>query len=61
MNFVELRQKMVEEQLAARDIQDLRVLVAMGKVPREEFVPENIKHLAYYDGPLQIGMGQTIS
>ena len=52
---------MVEEQLAARDIVDRRVLDAMGRVPREAFVGENdLKH-AYLDMPLRIGFGQTIS
>jgi protein-L-isoaspartate(D-aspartate) O-methyltransferase len=57
------RQRMVDEQLATpgRGIADRRVLAAMAKVPRHEFVPENLRHLAYTDGPLSIGYGQTIS
>ena len=52
---------MVERQLRRRGIGDERVLQAMGRVPRELFVPENLRHLAYADGALPIGFGQTIS
>ena len=38
-----------------------RVLEAMGRVPRELFVPRSIRHTAYEDRPLPIGEGQTIS
>src|SRR5229473_5913522 len=55
------RRKMVAEQLAARGIQNERVLAAMGKVPRHEFVPDSERELAYADGALPIGHGQTIS
>lgn len=58
-----LRRRMVEEQLRARgrDIRDERVLEAMGRVPRHEFVPEEVRGEAYADRPLPIGWGQTIS
>jgi protein-L-isoaspartate(D-aspartate) O-methyltransferase len=52
---------MVERQLRRRGIADERVLQAMSRVPRELFVPENLRHLAYEDGALPIGYGQTIS
>jgi protein-L-isoaspartate(D-aspartate) O-methyltransferase len=52
---------MVERQLRARDIEDERVLEAMGRVPRELFVPEEERELAYADAALPIGYGQTIS
>jgi len=38
-----------------------RVLDALKKTPREFFVPENIRHMAYGDHPLPIGWSQTIS
>ncbi len=38
-----------------------RVLDAVARVPRDEFVPDHLKHLSYSDGPLPIGRGQTIS
>jgi protein-L-isoaspartate(D-aspartate) O-methyltransferase len=56
-----LRARMVREQLRARGIQDTLVLAAMARVPRHEFVPSPLQHLAYEDGPLPIGSGQTIS
>jgi protein-L-isoaspartate(D-aspartate) O-methyltransferase len=52
---------MVREQLIPRGVQDPRVLAAMAKVPREEFVPENVRAESYQDGPLPIGYDQTIS
>src|SRR5262245_47011232 len=57
------RQRMVVEQLAGpgRDITNARVLTAMGKVPRHEFVPERVRSGAYMDCPLPIGYDQTIS
>src|SRR5260221_2576176 len=52
---------MVERQLRRRGIADERVLAAMGKVPREEFVSERYRSRAYSDSALPIGEGQTIS
>ena len=54
-------QHMVDSQLRARGISDLRVLDAMLRVPRHEFVPEPLRAEAYEDHPLPIGNGQTIS
>ncbi len=55
------REAMVRTQLADRGIRDARVLDAMRKVPRHEFVPEPFRPNAYEDHPLPIGEGQTIS
>ena len=55
------RERMVKEQLIRRDIRDQRVLEAMRSVPRHAFVPPEHQHMAYGDGPLPIGSGQTIS
>lgn len=55
------RERMVREQLVSRDIRDERVLEAMRQVPRHLFVTPENRHLAYADGPLPIGSGQTIS
>jgi protein-L-isoaspartate(D-aspartate) O-methyltransferase len=52
---------MVEHQLRRRGITDERVLGAMGEVPREEFVPEEMRSSAYSDSALPIGYEQTIS
>lgn len=62
-DYPALRQRMVATQLQppARDITNARVLAAMAKVPRHEFVPEKLRAEAYEDYPLPIGHGQTIS
>src|SRR5437667_3050771 len=52
---------MIERQLRGRGISDQRVLRAMGSVPREKFVPKELRNSAYDDRPLPIGYGQTIS
>jgi protein-L-isoaspartate(D-aspartate) O-methyltransferase len=52
---------MVSEHLAARDITDARVLAAMAKVPRHDFVPAELANQAYDDRPLPIGHDATIS
>ena len=52
---------MVNTQIKARGIYDPKVLDAMLKVPRHEFVPEDMRPYAYEDRPLPIGEGQTIS
>src|ERR687894_1070920 len=57
----EKRERMVERQLRRRGIRDERVLGAMLEVPRELFVPEDLRRRAYRDGALRIGQGQTIS
>lgn len=57
--WVRLRQRMVREQLA--ECPDPRVVAAMAALPRERFVPEDARALAYCDGALPIGHGQTIS
>jgi protein-L-isoaspartate(D-aspartate) O-methyltransferase len=60
-SFAAQRQKMVQQQLVTRGVNDQRVLAAMAKVPREEFVPSESRPASYEDGPLPIGYGQTIS
>ena len=60
-DFDALREQMVQEQLVRRNITDQRVLDAMQQVPRHLFVSEDVQQMAYWDGPLAIGQGQTIS
>lgn len=55
------RDTMVEQQVAARGIHDVRLLAALRAVPRHLFVPEQGRARAYDDRPLPIGHGQTIS
>ena len=52
---------MVQRQIAARGVDDPRVLRAMRQVPREAFVDEQQRQAAYEDRALPIGEGQTIS
>ena len=61
MNFEYLRKKMVEEQIVRRGIHNPKVIEAMRKVWRHEFIPEEELSNAYADCPLSIGEGQTIS
>lgn len=61
IDYAQKRDQMVGTQLRARDIQDERILSAMGKVLRHEFVPPDMQRHAYNDEPLPIGEGQTIS
>jgi protein-L-isoaspartate(D-aspartate) O-methyltransferase len=60
-SFEDARQRMVDRQLRARDIRDEGVLGAMERVPRELFVPDEVRSRAYEDAALPIGLGQTIS
>jgi protein-L-isoaspartate(D-aspartate) O-methyltransferase len=55
------KERMIEQQLAGRDIYDEKVFEAMRAVDREIFVPDEIKDMAYDDTALPIGEGQTIS
>jgi protein-L-isoaspartate(D-aspartate) O-methyltransferase len=59
--YVKDRQRMVQEQIVQRGVSDLKVLNALGKVPRHEFIPLLSRPLAYADHPLPIGHNQTIS
>jgi protein-L-isoaspartate(D-aspartate) O-methyltransferase len=55
------RQRMVDEDIAARGVRDSRVVLAMATVPRHILVQDKHQDKAYDDGPLPIGYGQTIS
>lgn len=59
--FDKAKARMLKLDLKGRGITNERVLKAMAEVPREEFVLESYLSQAYADGPLPIGMGQTIS
>ncbi len=60
-DFTDARRQMLRFHLKGRGITDTGVLKAMSEIPREEFLPEKYRSNAYLDGPLPIGMGQTIS
>jgi protein-L-isoaspartate(D-aspartate) O-methyltransferase len=59
--FALRRREMVEKQIRNRGVADERVLDAMLRVPRQQFVPDGLQHVAYADYPQPIGHGQTIS
>jgi protein-L-isoaspartate(D-aspartate) O-methyltransferase len=63
-DYARMRDDMVDfvaDYPSAPRVRDARVLAAMRKVPRHEFVPERLRPMAYADAPLDIGEGQTIS
>lgn len=60
-DFAALRDRMVERQIAARGLTDPRLLDAFRAVPREGFVPADLRHRAYDDCALPIEARQTIS
>ena len=59
MDFEAARARLIKH--LRQEISNDRVLAAMARIPREIFVPEEVRHLAYEDRPLSIGLGQTIS
>lgn len=61
MNWDEERRLMVDHQLRQRGIHDQAVLVAMERIPRHLFVPDEFMNCSYNDSPVTIGQGQTIS
>ena len=61
INYEKERSRMVEEQILCRGVRDERVIAAMRKVPRHEFLPEAIRGMAYQDSALPLGEGQTMS
>ncbi len=62
-DYLALRKKMVQEQIVARGIKNKKVVSAMSKIPRHEFVPQKYRKIydSYGDYPVPIGEGQTIS
>ncbi len=59
--FANAKERMLRWDLKGRDIVDPRILAVMAEVPREEFIPTSYRSQAYNDGPLPIGLDQTIS
>jgi protein-L-isoaspartate(D-aspartate) O-methyltransferase len=58
MDTVAARQQMVDQQIRTWEVLDRRVLDALCAVPREAFVPETYRELAFADAPIPIGFGQ---
>jgi protein-L-isoaspartate(D-aspartate) O-methyltransferase len=61
IDFAKHRMRMVDRHIAHRGVRSALVLRAMGAVPRESFLPEELWEFAYEDAPLPIAEGQTIS
>jgi protein-L-isoaspartate(D-aspartate) O-methyltransferase len=61
INYESERNRMVDEQIVTRGVKDQRVLAALRRVPRHEFLPEAIRGMAYGDHALPLGEGQTMS
>jgi protein-L-isoaspartate(D-aspartate) O-methyltransferase len=61
INYEKERSRMVDEQILWRGVRDERVIAAIRKVPRHEFLPEAIRGMAYQDSALPLGEGQTMS
>src|SRR5271163_2474976 len=60
MDTLAARQQMVDQQIRTWEVLDPRVLEALSAVPREAFVPEGYRELAFADAPLPIGFGQCM-
>lgn len=60
-DFAWARERMVQEQVIARGIEDVRVIAALRKIPRHLFVDRGIINRAYHDSALPIGEKQTLS
>ena len=61
MDFSNLRNQMVQEQLTSNGIRDKKILNAFLEVPRHMFVPKDLRSIAYQDSPIPLGPDQTIS
>ncbi|QHL91423.1 protein-L-isoaspartate O-methyltransferase [Sphingomonas changnyeongensis] len=60
-NYDLMRRAMVESQLRTTGVSDPRVVAAMASVPRERFVPEERRSLAYIDRPVDLGGGRALN
>jgi protein-L-isoaspartate(D-aspartate) O-methyltransferase len=60
MNIEQARQQMIDQQVRAWEVLDPRVLEALGGVPRERFVPEQFRELAFADTPIPLPCGQSM-
>lgn len=60
-HYEQLRRAMVSNQLRTTDVNDVRVLDAMGRVPRERFVPKDSAALAYVDRAVPLGRGRALN
>lgn len=61
VSFAEMRAAMVDCQLRTNDVIDPAIVAAMGRVPRERFVPAELAALAYIDRPIALGGGRRLN
>ena len=59
-DFAAARRAMIDSQLRPQGVTDPAVLAAMAQVPREQFVPQALRPLAYIDRPLELGDGKAL-
>ena len=59
-DFAAARRAMVDSQLRPEGVTNRAVLMAMGSIPREQFVPDALRPLAYSDRPLDLGDGKAM-
>ena len=59
-DFAAARQAMIDSQLRPQGVSDPAILAAMASVPREDFVPEDVRPLAYTDRSLDLGDGKSM-
>lgn len=60
-NFDAMRHAMVASQLRTTAVSDQRVVAQMARVPREAFVPEALREVAYRDGTIDLGQGRAVN
>ena len=60
-NFSSMRAAMVESQLRTSDVDDQRVIAAMARIPREDFVPAERRAMTYVDRPIPLGRGRALN
>lgn len=60
MDTAAARRQMVDQQIRTWEVLDARVLDALEAIPREAFVPDAYRNLAFADAPIPIGFGQTM-
>jgi protein-L-isoaspartate(D-aspartate) O-methyltransferase len=60
-SFAEMRAAMVDCQLRTNDVIDTAIVGAMGRIPREQFVPAELAALAYIDRPIALGGGRRLN
>lgn len=61
LDYADARKRMVDSQIRPNRISDPRILAAMAELPRERFLPQELRHLAYADGDVKLGRGRVMA